>query len=65
MLNKHTDLPTEQEETVSTVIGCAIAVHRALGPGFKECIYHLDCVPCTGIKCSRICERPRCQWGCC
>ena len=40
MLNKHTDLPAEQEEIVSTVIGCAIAVHRALGPGFKECIYH-------------------------
>ncbi len=40
MLNKYTDLSAEQEAVVSTVIGCAIAVHRALGPGFKECIYH-------------------------
>ena len=30
MLNKHSDLSIEQEETVSTVIGCAIAVHREL-----------------------------------
>jgi GxxExxY protein len=40
MLNKHHDLPPEHEEIVSAVIGCAIAVHRELGPGFKECIYH-------------------------
>jgi GxxExxY protein len=49
MLDKHGDLPPEQEEIVSLVIGCAIAVHRELGPGFKESIYHrafrleLDC----------------------
>ena len=40
MLEKHADLPPEQEEIVSLVIGCAIAVHRGLGPGFKESIYH-------------------------
>ena len=40
MLNKFADLPPEQEEIVSLVIGCAIAVHRELGPGFKESIYH-------------------------
>jgi GxxExxY protein len=40
MLTKHHDLSAEQEEVVSSVIGCAIAVHRELGPGFKECIYH-------------------------
>jgi hypothetical protein len=40
VLNKYSDLSAEQEALVSTVIGCAIAVHRALGPGFKECIYH-------------------------
>ena len=39
MLNKYSDLPPEQEEIVSLTIGSAIAVHRALGPGFKECIY--------------------------
>jgi GxxExxY protein len=40
MLNKYADLPREQEDIVSLVIGCAIAVHRELGPGFKESIYH-------------------------
>ena len=40
MLNKHNDLSAEHEEIVSSVIGCGIAVHRELGPGFKECIYH-------------------------
>ena len=40
MLNKHSDLSTEQEVLVTAVIGCGIAIHRELGPGFKECIYH-------------------------
>jgi len=40
MLTKHADLPPEQEAIVATVIGCAINVHRTLGPGFKERIYH-------------------------
>ena len=32
-------MPLELEELSSRVIGCAIAVHRALGPGFLESIY--------------------------
>jgi len=40
MLDKYADFTPEQEEIVSSTIGCAIAVHRELGPGFKECIYH-------------------------
>ena len=40
MLTQHSDLSPELEEIVSAVIGCAIAVHRELGPGFKESIYH-------------------------
>ena len=40
MLDRHTDLLPEQEFTVSEVISCGIAVHRELGPGFKESIYH-------------------------
>ena len=40
MLNKHSDLSAEQEALVTAVIGCGIAIHRELGPGFKECIYH-------------------------
>lgn len=32
-------LSDEAEEAMSATIGCAIAVHRALGPGFLESIY--------------------------
>lgn len=32
-------LPARTERVVSDVIGCALAVHRALGPGFLESIY--------------------------
>lgn len=33
-------LPPEQERKVYETIGCAIRVHKALGPGFQEGIYH-------------------------
>jgi GxxExxY protein len=32
-------LSDEAEEAMSQTIGCAIAVHKALGPGFLESIY--------------------------
>lgn len=32
-------LSDEAEEAMSETIGCAIAVHKALGPGFLESIY--------------------------
>jgi len=32
-------LSPEAEEAMAETIGCAIAVHRALGPGFLESIY--------------------------
>jgi GxxExxY protein len=40
MLNVRSELSPEEEAIVSEVIGCAIAVHKELGPGFKESIYH-------------------------
>jgi GxxExxY protein len=40
MLKVPSPVSDEDEQMVSATIGCAIAVHRALGPGFKEIIYH-------------------------
>ena len=39
MLRVPSPLPAEVEELVTRVIGCCIAVHRALGPGLLEGIY--------------------------
>ena len=33
-------IPREVEEVASTCVDCGITVHRVLGPGFKESIYH-------------------------
>ena len=35
----HDPIPAEAEEVGHLVIGCGIAVHRALGPGYRESIY--------------------------
>jgi GxxExxY protein len=35
----HTPLSEADERVVSDALGCAITVHRTLGPGFKESIY--------------------------
>ena len=32
-------LPPEQEELVTRTIGCAVRVHKELGPGYAELIY--------------------------
>ena len=38
-LRLHSPLPPETERVITETIGCAISVHRALGPGFLESIY--------------------------
>jgi hypothetical protein len=38
MLRIATPLPDEVEALIRDVIGCGIAVHRALGPGLLETI---------------------------
>ncbi len=36
----NSDLPADTEQAAERIIGCAIEVHRQLGPGFLEGIYH-------------------------
>jgi len=39
MSSEFADIPAEVEWVGRLVIGCAIEVHRVLGPGYKEAIY--------------------------
>ena len=39
-LKIYTPLSDADEAVVSDALACALAVHRTLGPGFKESIYH-------------------------
>ena len=39
MLKVESPLAEEQERLVTVIMDCAFAVHRALGPGFRERIY--------------------------
>lgn len=39
-MKRDSPLTATEEQVVTATIGCGIAVHRALGPGFKEIIYH-------------------------
>ena len=41
MLNRTTGvLDADTEDLVTSVIGCALRVHKELGPGYLEAIYH-------------------------
>jgi GxxExxY protein len=46
MIRIGTSLPEEVEALVSRTIGCAIEVHRQLGPGLLERIYARALVAC-------------------
>jgi GxxExxY protein len=40
-MNGHSDVPSvENDPLTEKVIGCAITIHKVLGPGFLEIIYH-------------------------
>src|SRR6185503_7438883 len=52
-------LSLEEERVIHRVIGSAIAVHRALGPGFLESIYRKAlCVEFGKREITYECERP-------
>ena len=56
-----TDTVDEIEELTERVIGCAIEVHRTLGPGLLESIYQ-ECL-IIELKLSRVCaSRPTVAW---
>jgi GxxExxY protein len=40
MLNVATNLSAELEDLIHRTIGCCITVHRELGPGLIESVYH-------------------------
>jgi GxxExxY protein len=46
----HSDLPVDVEDVLTRTIGACIEVHRQLGPGFLESIYHR-------AVCIELCER--------
>ena len=59
MLRGTSPLSAEDEAIITRVLDCAFAVHRALGPGFKERIYEMAfCLELDSRNVSFECERP-------
>ena len=51
-------IPEETEEVGRRIIGCAITVHRILGPGFKEPIYERAfCLELDSVGLAYECEK--------
>lgn len=58
MRPKPEPVPEEIEIVGSRVIGCAITVHRILGPGFKEAIYQRAfCLELDSVGLEYECEK--------
>jgi GxxExxY protein len=58
-MRKDSPLSGEEEWVMRHTIGCAIAVHRALGPGFLESIYRRAmCIELTARGLAYEAERP-------
>lgn len=58
-LRVKSSLPVDTERVITRVIGCGIAVHRALGPGYLESIYRR--AMCIELSCQGLAydvERP-------
>ncbi len=59
MLRVSTPLSAADEQIVSETISCGIAVHRGLGPGFRERIYQVAlCLELESRGLSFECEKP-------
>ena len=59
MLGIESPLPAETEAVMSFILDCAFAVHRELGPGFKESIYQTAmCLELDSRGIRFECEKP-------
>jgi len=59
MLRVSSPLSQEDEAMLTKVIDCAFAVHRALGPGYKERIYEMAfCLELESRNVRFECEKP-------
>jgi len=59
MLRVSSPLSQEDEAILTKVIDCAFAVHRALGPGYKERIYEMAfCLELESRNVRFECEKP-------
>jgi GxxExxY protein len=58
MLRVRSPLSSAEEAIVTRTIGCAIEVHRVLGPGFRERIYESAKLELESRGLTFMCEKP-------